>query len=265
MATTLVTGATGNLGRAVVRRLLDGGLQVRVYARRPNPAFPADVAVYQGDIREGNGLREATEGVNTIIHCVSVYEDGFVTDQQGARHLIDAATANGAPHLIFISIAGIDHSPFPYFQAKLAVEHMVEGSGLPWSILRATQFHDYILSVLASFEDEQAETITIRAGSRFQPIAVGEVADALVALAQGEAAGRAPDVGGPEVLTLEAMAQTYIRVFHKQRAIRTHSLPGAYFDAFRSDDKLVPEHAVGRITWDQFLHQRAERDKGNIA
>ena len=264
MATTLVTGATGNLGREVVRRLLDGGQQVRVYARRPNPTFPADLAVYQGDIREGNGLREATQGVDTIIHCVSVYEDGFVTDRQGARNLIDAAKANGAPHLIFISIAGIDHSPFPYFQAKLAVEHRVEGSGLPWSILRATQFHDYILGVLASFEDEQAGTITVPAASRFQPIAVGEVADALVALAQQDAIGRAPDVGGPEVLTLEAMAQTYIRVFHKQRAISTHSLPGAYFDAFRSDDKLVPERAVGHVTWEQFLHQRAERDKGAI-
>lgn len=66
-------------------------------------------------------------------------------------------------------------------------------------------------------------------------------------------------MGGPEVLTLAEMANTYARVFHKQRAIHTHTMPGEYFDAFRSDEKLVPERAVGRITWARFLQQRAEQ------
>ena len=257
MSTILVTGATGTLGREVVQKLLDRQQRVRVYTRQPHPPVPAGVEVYQGDIREGTGLIEATRAVDSIIHCVSVYEEGFTTDRQGASQLIEAAKANGAPHLVFISIAGIDHSSFPYFQAKLDVERMVEQSGLPWSILRATQFHNYILSLISSWEDENTATITVPAEARFQPIDVAEVAGALVTLAEREAAGRVPDMGGPEILTLDEMAETYVQVYRKQRAVHTHMLPGAYFDAFRSDEKVVADRAVGRMTWERFLQQRA--------
>lgn len=258
MATLLVTGATGGLGRTIVPLLLDHGHQVRVLSRQAHPAVPDGVKISYGDVRAGTGLAEATRGVETIIHCVSVYEEGFPTDIVGTRNLLEAAQMNGSPHIVFISIAGIDHSPFPYFQAKREAEQQIAQSGLPYTILRATQFHTYILSLITSWEDPQAATITVPASSQFQPIDVSEVADALVALAEGQPVGRAPDVGGPEVLTLDEMAQTYIQVYKKQRTIHTHTTPGAYFDAFRSDEKLVPERAVGRITWKDFLRQRAE-------
>lgn len=256
MSKILVTGATGTLGRDLTQKLLGRGHQVRVFTRQAQPPVPDGVEVHQGNIREGSGLLEATKGADTIIHCVSVYEEGFPTDIQGTRNLIEVAKTNGSPHVIFISIVGIDHSPFPYFQAKLQAERIVEQSDLPWSILRATQFHNYILGVITSFEDEQAKTITIPAASRFQPIDSGEVADALIALVDQEASGRVPDVGGPQVLTLDEIAETYTRVFHKQRAIHTHTMQGEYFDAFRNDEKLNPDRAIGHITWEQFLQQR---------
>ena len=84
----------------------------------------------------GSGLIEATRGVDAIIHCATFADDGGVTDIQGSRHLVEAALANGSPHMIYISIIKIEQSPFPYFKAKLEVEHMIEQSGLPWTIVR---------------------------------------------------------------------------------------------------------------------------------
>src|SRR5690348_7780765 len=134
MSTVLVTGATGNLGSNVVQQLLDRGQQVRAYARQPRSSIPASVPLYQGDISVGSALDEATRGVDVIIHCASLFQPGYATDLQGSRHLIEAAKANGSPYLVYVSIAGIDQSAFSYFQAKLAVEHMIEQSGLPYSI-----------------------------------------------------------------------------------------------------------------------------------
>jgi len=260
MSTILVTGATGNLGSKVVQQLLDRGHSVRGYARQSRPSVPASVEVYQGDISVGSGLAEATRGVDVIVHCASLFQVGYATDLQGICHLVEAAKANGSPHLLYISIAGIDRSPFSYFQAKLEVEHVVEQSGLPWSILRVTQFHDFVLSTITSGEDEKTSTITIPAGTRFQSIDVREVAGALAALAEQPAAGHVPDLGGPEVLTLEEMVQTYQRVYHKHHVVRSagpETFPGEYNDALRSDDKLVPDRAIARITWESFLQQRA--------
>ena len=261
MSTILVTGATGHLGGEVVRQLLDRGHSVRAYTRQSNPSVPAEVKVYQGEIREGSGLDEATKGVDAIIHCATLFDPGFATDREGTRNLIEAAKANGSPHLVYISIAGIDHSPFSLFQAKLSVERIIEQSGLPWSILRATQFPYFVLGLITSGEDEKTSTITIPAGSRFQPIDISEVAQALVTLAEQEAAGHVPDIGGPEVLTLEEMTQTYQRIFHKHNVVRSETaevLSGEYYDACRDDDKLVPDRAVGHINWENFLQQQAQ-------
>ena len=109
MSTILVTGATGTLGREVVRQLRHRQHHVRAYTRQSRPAVPQGVAAYQDDIRVGTGLVEATRGVDAIVHCASVVDAGNVTELQGARHFLQVAVEHGEPHLIYISIVGIDH------------------------------------------------------------------------------------------------------------------------------------------------------------
>ncbi|QBD80191.1 NAD-dependent epimerase/dehydratase family protein [Ktedonosporobacter rubrisoli] len=262
MSTILITGATGTLGSEVVQQLHTRGHHVRAYTRQVQPAVPMGVEVFQGDIRDGSGLDKATKGVDAIIHCATFFGEVNATDLAGTSHLIEAAQAHGAPHLIYVSIAGIDHSQFSYFQAKLAVERLIEQSTLPWSILRVTQFHHYILSLIKDWEDEQTSTITVPAGTRLQPIDIREVAAALIELAEQEAAGHVPDIGGPEILTIEEIVETYQRVLNKKRVIRAEGpevLPGEYYDAFRSDEKLIPDRAVAHITWERFLQERVEK------
>ncbi|QBD82627.1 NAD-dependent epimerase/dehydratase family protein [Ktedonosporobacter rubrisoli] len=257
MLKILITGATGNLGRQVVRLLLGRQHRVRAYTQVANPSIPQDVEVYTGDLRAGSGLAEATRGVDAIIHTATAFEPGYVTELQGARHLLDAAAENGVPHLLYISIAGVEESKFSYFKAKLEVEKMVTQSSVPWTILRATQFHTFPLQFITSGEDEQAGTITLPMGMSFQSIEMSEVALGLAKLAEGSAAGYAPVMGGPQILTLEEMAESYARHSNKQRVIRTEPLQGEIYDGFRGGVNLAPTRMVGHVTWEEFLQRRA--------
>jgi uncharacterized protein YbjT (DUF2867 family) len=143
----LVTGGSGTLGRSVVDRLLAGGHQVRVLSRRPRPAgAPTALGWVTGELVSGRGLAAAVADVAVIVHCVSNPLRPRV-DIDGTRNLVEAARAAGIWHLVDISIVGVDRVPFRYYQTKLAAERLIQASGLPWTILRATQFHQLVLLV----------------------------------------------------------------------------------------------------------------------
>ncbi|PAX85109.1 SDR family oxidoreductase, partial [Streptomyces albidoflavus] len=137
MTTILVTGGTGKLGRPLVARLREDGQDVRVLSRR-DPHHPVD-------LRKGQGLDAALAGVGTVVHCASSPMGG---DAEAAGNLLAAAGRAGVEHLVYISIVGVDQVPYPYYRVKHQVERMAEESGIGWTVLRATQFHDLVRSVL---------------------------------------------------------------------------------------------------------------------
>ncbi|WP_410657488.1 SDR family oxidoreductase [Amycolatopsis sp. lyj-112] len=249
----LVTGGTGALGREVVRLLLAEGRPVRVMSRRPRPAD--DRAAYewaQCDLRTGAGAADAVDGAEVIIHCASTLGRG---DEQVTRNLVEAARQAGNPHLVYISIVGIDVIRFFYYNEKLASEKVVEESGLPWTVLRATQFHDLVAQ--ASSAQRRLPVTFMPAGFRFQPVSTADVAARLVALASGEPAGRAPDLGGPEVRTARDLAEAYQRSTGRRTPVVPLWLPGKAFRAFRAGGNLTPENATGVGTFEEFLAQRS--------
>jgi uncharacterized protein YbjT (DUF2867 family) len=118
------------------------------------------------------------------------------------------------------------------------------------------------LSLISDWTDEKTSTTTIPAGTRFQAIDIREVAAALLTLVEQGSSGHVPDIGGPAVQTLEEMVETYQQIFRKNNVVRSEgpeTLTGEYYDAFRSDAKLVPDRAVGRITWEHFLQEYVEK------
>ncbi|GCE50082.1 uncharacterized protein YbjT (DUF2867 family) [Thermosporothrix hazakensis] len=252
MSTILVTGATGKLGREVVYQLQQRQHAVRTYSRQA-PSFQ-NVAVYQGDIRTGSSLLEATNGVDAIIHCASLRDETNATELQGIERLLEAA--QGRPHIVYISIVGIDKTTYPYYQAKYRVEQVLQQSGVPYTILRTTQFHNFVLRIITEAEDPATGTITIPERMRFQTIDIADVAHALIEFAEQGPAGRAPDMGGPQILSLEEMVEIYKQIYHKQ-ATTQYDPNGTLLSVFQSGINLVPERAVGRITWDTFLRNRA--------
>ena len=255
MATVLVTGGTGTLGREVVTRLVARQHTTRILSHQSSPSIPGGVEVTTGDLVSGTGLREAVAGVDAIIYCASSLKSAPQVDVEGAHSLLQVARANGSPHVVYISIVGVDRSSYPYYVAKRETEMVIERGPLPWTIVRATQFHDYVLRLIQSFGADTLPVVPVPGDLRFQTIDVGEVADHLVSLMEQGPAGHVPDIGGPQVRTIEEMTEAYLRIRGRLATVRSEALPGSIYDVFRSGINLVPDRAVGAITWEAFLHQ----------
>jgi uncharacterized protein YbjT (DUF2867 family) len=256
MTRVLVTGGTGRLGREVVARLLAREHSAGVLSHHAHPVVPQGVELFQGDLATGVGLREAVAGVDAIIHCASSPRSALQADVEGTRLLLQAARESGTPHIVYISIVGIDRSDYPYYRAKLETERVIEQAGLPWTILRATQFHDLVLGFIQSFGADRLAEVPVAGGMRFQSIDVGEVADRLVMLMEEREqgpGGRVPDMGGPEVRTIEDMTEAYLGIRGRKATIREERMPDELFDVFRSGINLCPDHADGKISWEAFL------------
>jgi uncharacterized protein YbjT (DUF2867 family) len=151
---------------------------------------------------------------------------------------------------------------FGYFASKLAAERVVADSGLPWTTLRATQFHDLILMVAQWMS--RLPVIPLPAGFRFQPIDAREVADRLTGLALGTPTGLVPDIAGPRVYSAAVLLREYLRATHRHRPIIPVWLPGKAARALRAGANLAPEQAVGHWSWEEFLTERVSSDRDMV-
>ena len=256
--TILVTGGTGTLGRLVVPQLRDAGARVRALSRHSR--LPEQGIEYMtGDLDTGEGVEAAVQGAEIIVHLAGSMKG----DEEKARNLVRAASRAGTRHLVYISVVGADRVPvvsgvdramFSYFASKFAAERVVAKSGLPWTTLRATQFHDLIL--LVAQQMVKLPVIPLPAGMRFQPVDAGEVAARLVELALSEPMGLAPDLGGPKIYSPAELFGAYLRASHRRRPMIPLWLPGRAARAIRAGANLTPERAVGQRTWEEFLAKR---------
>ncbi len=237
----LLTGATGTLGRVIHRRLLELGEPVRGLSRAPGPGL------IQGDLMSGQGIAAAVEGVSTIVHCATSRRG----EVAAARTLL--LHADAAAHLVYISIVGVDRIPISYYRSKLETELLVQESGLPWTILRATQFHDLIYLL---FHAQRRLPLLAVPDMSVQPIDAAAVAERMVELARGEPAGRVPDIGGPQVRTARSLAQAYLEATGRRRRIVKARLPGKAFAAIRAGANLVPGNPVGTVNFEEYLRNR---------
>ncbi|HEY3711996.1 MAG TPA: NAD(P)H-binding protein [Amycolatopsis sp.] len=265
----LVTGATGQLGRVVVERL--AGERLRALSRRrqtsnaahrnggggaKDPGGGHSVDWVVGDLRTGRGVNTALAGADVVVHCATDYRREVDT----VRTLVEAARWAGTlPHLVYVSIVGVDRVPMGYYRAKLAAEELIASSGLPYTILRATQFHALVRTILAG----AARLPVLPVPSwRFQPVDVRDVAGRLAELALGEPAGRAPDFGGPEVLPAADLARSVLAASGRSRRVVPFRLPGKLFGAYAAGGNLAPDHTDGMITFEQYLAERT--DPGSV-
>jgi uncharacterized protein YbjT (DUF2867 family) len=237
--TILVTGGTGRLGALVVGLLEKAGHDVRVASRRRG------AGLFTVDWKTGDGLAEAVTGADVVVHCATAFGDVELD-----RRLAAASAAANVPHLLYISIVGVDKVPFKYYRTKFAAEQIIEQSGVPYTILRTTQFHDLIRVVLAV---SGRLPLMFVPGFAFQPIDVSEVAERFAGLAVGPPAGRVPDMGGPFVQPTKDMARTYLKAAGRRRLIVPFRLPGKAFRAFRAGWHHTPDHADGRVTFAEYL------------
>lgn len=249
MTTILVTGGTGTLGRPVCEKLRAEGHEIRVLSRHSPP--------YAVDLRRGGPLLDrAVAGADAIVHCTDIVRH----DQEAARLLVEAALRARVPHLLYISIVGVDRVPLGYYRTKYAVERLIQRSGLGWTILRTTQFHDLVLRLLEGLA--KPPVMLVPKAVRAQPMEVTEAAYRLAELAAGPPAGRVADMGGPEIRSFAELAEAYLRASGRKRRIVEVPLPGKVYRGLRHGGHLAPESAVGRVTFEEFLTARF--DDGSV-
>jgi uncharacterized protein YbjT (DUF2867 family) len=263
----LVTGGTGHLGRDIVSLLNDQGHQVRVLARAPGQ--DPSVEWILGDLATGRGITEAVSGTEVIVHAASlspVAGRGTIrpvdlvrspteVDIGGTRQLLGAAGQAGVAHFLYVSIVGVQHARMPYSRLKAAAEDLVRQSGVPHSIVPATQFYwllDRMLSRMARLPVWPLPTKL-----PMQPCHDGDFAAYVVeCVAAGPGGDRQP-FGGPDILSFGHVAEQYEAARRLRRRILPMPLPRAVLHA--AGDLTCPDGRRGTTTWAEWLSRHPAR------
>lgn len=253
MQKILVTGGAGHLGRLVVKRLSQAGYHVRGTSRRKSPGEGWSGDEWkQADLKTGAGLTEAVQGMDVVVHLAAL--GNTMVDFEGTHSLVDAARQAHVSHLVFISVVGIDRVPWAGGKAKLASEDLIEHSGIPWSILRATQFH-YGVDFLLNFLTRLPLVALVPTDLPLQPVAEEEVAERLCEIVQAGPSGRLPDMGGPQIYTSGELARIWLKQRGVHRAIIPIFLLGKTARALRQGGNTCPQQATGTVSWETWLQQ----------
>ena len=239
-----VAGGTGVVGRHVADVARRRGHGVVVLARSEGV-----------DLTTGDGLAPRLEGVDAVVDVTSTRTqnrrkaEAFFGDV--TRHLLEAGSAAGVTHHVALSIVGIDDIPSGYYHGKLHQERVVAEGSVPWSLLRATQFHEFAEQAL---DFMRVGPVSLVPGMLSQPVAAVEVAEALVVLAEDGPSGRVPDLAGPEPLQMVELSRRVSRARALGRRVVGLRVPGAMGRAMRSGGLLpVSDGPRGRITFDEWL------------
>ncbi|KAB1904530.1 NAD(P)H-binding protein [Micromonospora sp. AMSO1212t] len=246
----LVTGATGRLGRVAVPRLRDEGFTLRAMSRRPRTGDGVEWVT--ADLATGAGLAEAVAGVDAVLHLASSPQRRtHDVDVLGTRRLAVAAGHAGVRHLVFVSIVGVDRVPLGYYRHKLAAEQVVAAGPVPWSVLRATQFPEFLAGLLSG-----ASRLGPVIGDRAvlaQPVDPGEVADRLAVLLLAGPSNRVEDFGGPEVLRFDEAARAWLAARRVRRPLLPVRIPGRLGRELRAGGLTTTATPAGTRTWADYL------------
>jgi uncharacterized protein YbjT (DUF2867 family) len=257
----LVTGGTGYLGNLIVQSLKKKEYPVRILTTKQMHETENLVEYQQGDLANNINLETAVKNVDTIIHCASNPRDSDNIDIRGTQNFLTALEKQNIKHFLYISIVGVDKSDYPYYIAKYKAEQLIAGSGVPYTILRATQFHSFIVNLIQQILQENAAEeplINLPDGMYFQPVDAPEVAELAVTLATAEPKGLYPDVGGPEVRSFSSLANSYFQKKGNNPELKFIPTDNVRHNLFRSGINLCPHNTFGKITWEKFLQRNYE-------
>ena len=239
-----VAGGTGMVGRYVVDEVAAAGHEPVVLARARGV-----------DLVTGAGLDAAMAGVEAVVDVSNLQTSGAKRAtaffESAGRNLLDAGARVGVQHHVVLSIVGLERVGFGYYEGKLRQEEVVAKRGsTPWTVLRATQFHEFPQQVL----DRLPGPLVVMPRMRTQPVAAREVARHLVGLVLGQPQGMAPELAGPRVEELVDMARRLRRAQGRRGPVLPVRLPGATGRAMASGGNLpTGPGARGSQSFDEWL------------
>jgi uncharacterized protein YbjT (DUF2867 family) len=242
----VVIGGTGLIGAKTVAILRQGGHDV--VAASP-----------KGGVNSltGEGLKEALAGAQVAIDLANSpsFEDKAVLDffETAGRNLLGAETAAGVRHHVALSIVGIDRSDNGYFRAKAAQERLIVASGIPYTIIRSTQFMEFLGAIAA--ESTAGTAVRISPGL-FQPIAADDVAANVAAVALAAPRNGIVEIAGPERAPFAEIVARYLKAVGDRREVVSDP-EARYFGGRVEERSLVPlgEARLGRIGLDGWLRR----------
>lgn len=243
----VVIGGTGLIGSKTVAILRQGGHEV--VAASPKSGINAIT---------GEGLKEALAGAQVVVDLANSpsFENKAVLEffETSGRNLLAAEPAAGVGHHVALSIVGTDRTPDNgYFRAKVAQEKLIEASGIPYTIVRATQFLEFLGTIAASSAD--GNTVRLSPGL-FQPIAADDVAAIVADVAQAAPQNGVVDIAGPEAAPFSEIIARYLKAVGDPREVVSD--PEARYWGGRVEERsLVPlgEARLGRIDLDEWLRR----------
>ena len=239
-----VAGGTGTVGRHVVDVARDGGHEVVVLSRSTGV-----------DLVAGIGLDAALQGVDAVIDVSSTSTQSAAESERFlgtvTRNLLAAEKSAGVGHHIALGIVGSLDAPFGYYAGKKVQEELVAGGPVPFTILRATQFHEFAQQLHGGFTVGPVILVPMMVS---QPIAAREVAERLVHLASGAPSGRVADLAGPRVERMSRMVRVYGRATGTRAPVVVVPLPGGFGKAMHDGTTLAqPGADLGRQTFDEWI------------
>ncbi|NEA37779.1 NAD(P)H-binding protein [Streptomyces sp. SID11385] len=238
-----VIGGTGRIGSRLIAHLQAAGHQGTALVRSTGV-----------DVVSGEGLREGLDGCAV---CVDVStppafdESARRFQEEAMSSMVEAGRAAGVEHYVVLSIVGCDEVPqVPYYAAKAYQEQALADSGVPWSVLRATQFHEFIPDVM----DWTTERGVVRLPSTpLQPVAAADVVNRLVEIVLGPPTRARANLAGPESLALDDLARHVLALHPDGRAVVTDENAGL-FAAVPGRELTAPRDAMlAPTTFDQWL------------
>lgn len=242
----VVIGGTGLIGSKTVALLRRGGHEV--VAASPSAGV---------NTLTGEGLKEAMAGAQVVIDLANSpsFEDKAVLEffETSGRNLLAAETAAGVRHHVALSIVGTDRTDNGYFRAKLVQEKLIETSGLPYTIIRSTQFLEFLGAIAAASAD--GPTVRISPGL-FQPIAADDVAAIVAEVALAAPRNGIVEIAGPERAPFDEIVARYLQAVGDPREV-VPDPEARYFGGRVEERSLVPlgEARLGRIGWDEWLRR----------
>ena len=242
----VVIGGTGLIGSKTVANLRKGGNEV--VAAAPKSGI---------NTITGEGLKEAMAGTTVVIDLANSpsFEDKAVLEffQTSGRNLLAAEAAAGVRHHVALSIVGTDRSDNGYFRAKVAQEKLIGSSGIPHTIIRSTQFLEFLGAIAASSAD--GNIIRVSPGL-FQPIAADDVAAFVADVALAAPRNGIVEIAGPERAPFNEFVARYLKAVGDPREVVSDP-EALYFGGRVAERSLVPlgEARLGRIALDEWLRR----------
>jgi uncharacterized protein YbjT (DUF2867 family) len=210
----------------------------------------------RGDLATGLDLGAAVAPAEVVVHAASDPRgDYWEADVAGTRRLVQAVDRGRLRHLVYVSIVGVDRIPYGYYHAKYAAEQVLLGSGLPVTLLRVTQFHDFVDELLGTAH--RGPVVPVPMGWRLQPVDVGEVAAHVAGLVTGAPAGGVVEYAGPQEESAADLARAWVEASAPGAHVVSTPVPGRLSSAVRDGAALPSGGDRGRITYAE--HLRAQR------